>query len=110
MNINELYEYQSTYLEIFEDFFNGLVGKDAILFQSFDEVLQFSRKNSDRLSNASNPYVDFFGKLTSLYSKNGTEVYKFAREFNTCKLVLGGSSRFYSRPLAKVVSNLKVYN
>lgn len=106
MNINELYEYQSTYLEILEELFNSLVGKDAILFHSFEEVLQFSKNNSKRFSEISNPYIDFFYKLTSLYSKNGTEVYKFAKELNTCKLVLGGSSRFYGSHLNATRSSL----
>ncbi|MEO1850024.1 MAG: hypothetical protein ABGX70_05895 [Psychrobacter sp.] len=106
MNINELYKYQNTYLEILEELFSSLVGKDAIFFHSFDEVLQFSKNNLERFSGISNPYVDFFDKLTSLYSKNGTEVYKFAQELNTCKLVLGGSSRFYGSHLNATRSSL----
>lgn len=106
MNINELYGYQTTYLQILEDFFNILVGRDASLFHSFDEVLQFSKRNVASLSDSSNPYIDFIDKLNSLYSESGTDVYRFAQELNACKLVLGGSSRFYGSHLNATKSSL----
>lgn len=99
MNTNELYQYQSTYLEILNEFFVAIVGKEIILFNTFEEVHQEILRNSRNLHNAINAFADLSSRLEPLYARSGTEAYKFAKELDACKLVLGGSSRFYGTQL-----------
>lgn len=99
MNSTELYAYQDTYFEILNIFFIDIVGQEASFFNSFEEVYKEILKNSNKLQNGMNPFSALSSSLLALYTESGINVYKFAQELNACKLVLGGSSRFYGTQL-----------
>lgn len=99
MNTNQLYKYQSDYLDILNEFFTGVVGKCSSSFISFDEVHHELKNNLDKSDHVMYCFSDMETRLRSLYSNRGPDAFKFAQELNACKLVLGGSSRFYGTQL-----------
>ncbi|MGR6831332.1 hypothetical protein [Aliivibrio wodanis] len=99
MDTNQLYKYQSTYLDILNEFFVCMVGKCPLSFTSFDEVYNELKNNLKRPDNVMNYFSDMEQSLRHLYSTHGPDAFKFAQELNACKLVLGGSSRFYGTQL-----------
>lgn len=99
MDTNQLYKYQSTYLDILNEFFVGVVGKCSSSFTSFDEVHCELKSNLHKSDCVMNCFADMEQSLRSLYSSQGPDAFKFAQELNACKLVLGGSSRFYGTQL-----------
>lgn len=99
MNSTELYKYQSIYLEILNEFFLDVIGKEVSLFGSFDEVHQEILRNLSNLKSGMNAFADLKFRLTPLYAESGLDAYRFAKELNACKLVLGGSSKFYGTQL-----------
>lgn len=99
MDINQLYKYQSDYLDILNEFFIGVVGKCSSSFNSFDEVHNELKNNLDKSDNVMQCFSDMVQGLCALYSSRGQDAFKFAKELNACKLVLGGGSRFYGTQL-----------
>ncbi|EIV8471574.1 hypothetical protein PP666_001828 [Vibrio vulnificus] len=99
MNTNQLYKYQSDYLDILDEFFTGVVGKCSSSFISFDEVHHELKNNLDKSDHVMYCFSDMETRLRALYSNCGPDAFKFAQELNACKLVLGGSSRFYGTQL-----------
>ncbi|WP_395210478.1 hypothetical protein [Vibrio alginolyticus] len=99
VDTRELYKYQTTYLDILNDFFVKLVGKCATSFRSFDSVHQEMKQNVHSMASGDNYFADLEANLRALYSQHGSAAFQFAQELNACKLVLGGSSRFYETQL-----------
>ncbi|MCC4791244.1 hypothetical protein AB6E39_26430 [Vibrio splendidus] len=99
MDTNQLYKYQSDYLDILNEFFIGVVGKCSSSFISFDDVHNELKNNLDKSDHVIYCFSDMEKSLSSLYSSRGPDAFKFAKELNACKLVLGGSSRFYGTQL-----------
>jgi hypothetical protein len=99
VDTRELYIYQTTYLNTLNEFFMKLVGKCASSFDSFDSVHQAMKQNVHRMESGNNYFADLEADLRALYSEHGAAAFLFAQELNACKLVLGGSSRFYGTQL-----------
>ncbi|MBB1441412.1 hypothetical protein H5202_22885, partial [Shewanella sp. SG41-4] len=99
MDTKELYKYQTMYLDTLSEFFINVVGQCATTFDSFISVHQAMKASAHKMENGKNHFADLEANLRALYSTYGSGAFQFAQELNACKLVLGGSSRFYETQL-----------
>ncbi|OCH12419.1 hypothetical protein [Aliivibrio fischeri] len=99
MVLNQMFKYQSQYLEIVDNFFKRAVGADISSFQDFSEVVEHNKANLDRANESIDSFTELEVSLRKLYALSGPDAFLFAKELEACKLVLGGSSRFYQTQL-----------
>jgi hypothetical protein len=98
--------YQREYFEIIDEFFVGVTGKSASDFSGLDNFPKAIRKmgkslrgNEKIATDSYKAYETVEVKLKQLYSSKGMDAFKAAKEFDACKLNLGGSTRFYGTQL-----------
>lgn len=104
--LHELLTYQRRYFEILEEFFLSITGKSAKEFASLDGFSEAARRipaemngNVSRERTVKEAYPKFEKCLRELYSKEGGAAFKAAKNLKTCKLNIGGSSRFLGTQL-----------
>lgn len=102
--MNELHTitvYQTRYFEILEEFFTSVTGKTPQEFSSLGEFSGAVRKmgaeiqaDKDRRSSMMIAYPRLEKKLSALYREEGVDAFIAVQNLSTCKLNLGGGSRF----------------
>lgn len=109
MNHEELHEliiYQNKYFEILADFFVEVTGSlphDFSTVDTFHESIQQMSTdmadNPQKYKRSINPFFKLEKNLKKLYMEEGATVFRAAKNLDSCKLNLGGSSRFLKTQL-----------
>jgi len=109
MNQEELHDliiYQDRYFEILTEFFinaTGCLPRDFSTVDEFSESIQLLGKeligNPQKQKNFINAFSNLEDKLIPLYADEGMKVFRWAKNLDACKLILGGSSRFLKTQL-----------
>ena len=109
MNQEELHDliiYQNRYFEILTEFFVNVTGclpRDFSTVDDFSESVQLLGKeligNPQKVEKSTNAFSDLEDKLKTLYVEEGANAFRSAKNLNSYKLNLGGSSRFQKTQL-----------
>lgn len=101
--------YQDQYFEIITEFFTGVTGSTHVDFCEPELLADAIRKMGDtiksserRVSQLIHSYITLEEKLKRLYSQEGFDCFKSAKNISCCKLNLGGGSRFLETQLNAV--------
>ncbi|MFV5491681.1 hypothetical protein [Acinetobacter sp. ASP199] len=111
--LHKMIIYQKSYFEIIYDFFIKFMGKEPKDFHDFNEIgfylkekYEQNKHNMAYFSNLNQIRLEFFEKLTLLYSIESPQVFKSAQDLDVFKINLGGSSRFLKTQLNAVRKSL----
>jgi len=100
-DLHTLIIYQNEYFEILSEFFISVTGKTPRDFAPLDGFSDAVNRMPDQIKHnpqrqleIQNAYAILEGKLKRLYQSESASAFRSAQKLNSCKLNLGGSSRF----------------